>query len=184
MNFVEPIRNLEDIELMSQYLKEWNLRNYILFIVGINTGFRISDIVELRVGDIRGWYIVKRERKTKKIQKIRMSVELKKELNQFTKGMKANDYLFKSRKGKNRHITPQMGYLIVKSAAEDLGIHNIGTHSMRKTFGYHHYRKHKDLALLMDQFNHSSPQITKRYIGLNQDQKDRTLAKFSLGIIK
>ena len=160
MNYVEPIRSLDDIELMSSYLKDWNKRNYILFIVGINTGLRISDIVELRVHDIRGWYIVKRERKTKKVQKIRMNVKFKKELMDYVKDMKPNDYLFKSRNGKNKHITTQMGYLI-----------------------YHHYRKHKDLALLMDQFNHASVAITKRYIGLNQDRKDQTLANFSLGIL-
>ena len=148
MNYVEPIRSLDDIELMSSYLKDWNKRNYILFIVGINTGLRISDIVELRVHDIRGWYIVKRERKTKKVQKIRMNVKFKKELMDYVKDMKPNDYLFKSRNGKNKHITTQMGYLIVKTAAEDCGIENVGSHSMRKTFGYHHYRKHKDLALL------------------------------------
>ena len=183
MNYVEPIRSLDDIELMSSYLKDWNKRNYILFIVGINTGLRISDIVELRVHDIRGWYIVKRERKTKKVQKIRMNVKFKKELMDYVKDMKPNDYLFKSRNGKNKHITTQMGYLIVKTAAEDCGIENVGSHSMRKTFGYHHYRKHKDLALLMDQFNHASVAITKRYIGLNQDRKDQTLANFSLGIL-
>ena len=183
MNYVEPIRSEDDIELMSEYLKEWNPRNYLLFLVGINTGLRIGDIVRLQVADIRGWYIVKRERKTKKIQKIRMNMPLKREIEKFIKGKKPSDYIFQSRNGKNKHITTQMGYLIIKSAAEDCGVENIGTHSMRKTFGYHYYKKHKDLAMLMDLFNHSSPMITKRYIGLNQDQKDKTMSNFKLGFV-
>ena len=52
---------------------------------------------------------------------------------------------------------------------------------MRKTFGYHYYQKYKDIAMLMELFNHASAAITKRYIGINQDQQDRALANFRLG---
>ncbi|MBO8430908.1 site-specific integrase, partial [Spirochaetes bacterium] len=57
---------------------------------------------------------------------------------------------------------------------------NIGTHSMRKSFGYHHYKQFKDVAMLQMIFNHSSPQITLRYIGINQDQIDNSYRQFEL----
>lgn len=181
MNYVEPIRNIDDVNMMCDYLKEWNYRNYLLFLVGINTGLRISDIVNLKVSNIRGHYIVVVEKKTKKRNRVKMNSLLKKEIDQYIKGKKVGDYLFQSRKGRNKPITRQAAYLIVKIAAEDCGIENVGTHTMRKTFGYHYYKKHKDIAMLMDIFNHASPKITKVYIGIDQDQKDRARASFRLG---
>ena len=56
----------------------------------------------------------------------------------------------------------------------------VGTHTMRKTFGYHHYQKFKDVAMLQKIFNHSSPQITLRYIGIEQDQIDESYSNFIL----
>lgn len=56
----------------------------------------------------------------------------------------------------------------------------IGTHSMRKTFGYHHYQQFKDIALLQKIFNHSSQLITLRYIGIDQEQIDYTYNNFVL----
>lgn len=57
---------------------------------------------------------------------------------------------------------------------------NIGTHTLRKTFGYFHYKRYKDVALLQQLFNHASPSITLRYIGITQDEIDDTLADFFL----
>ncbi|HEM3172938.1 TPA: site-specific integrase [Streptococcus suis] len=181
MNYVEPIRSTEDIDMMCDYLREWNERNYIMFLIGINTSLRISDIVILKVSNIRGHYIIVIEKKTKKRKRIKMNSLLKREIERYIKGKKVGDYLFQSRKGKNKPITRQAAYCIIKIAALDCGIENVGTHTMRKTFGYHYYKKHKDIAMLMDLFNHSSPAITKRYIGINQDQQDRAFASFKLG---
>lgn len=181
MNYVEPIRSKEDIDMMCDYLREWNYRNYLLFLIGINTGLRISDIVNLKVSNIRGYYIIAIERKTKKRKRVKMNSLVKREVDRYIKGKKVSEYLFQSRKGKNQPITRQAAYCIIKIAAEDCGIENVGTHTMRKTFGYQYYQKHKDIAMLMDLFNHASPMITKRYIGINQDQQDRALASFRLG---
>lgn len=56
----------------------------------------------------------------------------------------------------------------------------VGTHTMRKTFGYHYYKRTKDVATLMEIFNHSAPSITKRYIGITQDEIDKSLEDFML----
>lgn len=72
-------------------------------------------------------------------------------------------------------------YSIIKEACVLAGIEaHIGTHTMRKTFGYHHYKKFRDLALLQKIFNHSNPQITLRYIGIEQDQIENSYSNFIL----
>lgn len=180
MNYVEPIRSKDDIQAIKDYLYEWNERNYMLFVFGINTGLRISDFVKLRVKDVSGWHIRLRERKTGKEKRIKITPVLKKELRQYVQDKKAHQFLFPSRKGSNKPLTRQAAYLIIKMAAEELGIENVGTHTMRKTFGYHYYKKYKDVAMLMELFNHASPQITLKYIGIRQDQIDLTMSRFGL----
>ena len=70
-------------------------------------------------------------------------------------------------------------YYIIRTACEEAGLEDkFGTHTMRKTFGYHHYKKFKDVAMLQKIFNHSSPEITLRYIGIEQDEIDESYANF------
>ncbi len=83
MNFVQPIRDPEQIQQLKDYFKEKSLRNYILFIVGINTGLRISDILKLKLGDVKGSHISMREKKTGKQKRIEITTVLKRELKWF-----------------------------------------------------------------------------------------------------
>ena len=83
MNFVQPIRDPEQIQHLKEYFKEKSLRNYILFIMGINTGLRISDILKLKVGDVKGSHISMREKKTGKQKRIQITAALKRELKWF-----------------------------------------------------------------------------------------------------
>jgi integrase len=71
-------------------------------------------------------------------------------------------------------------YRILNKAAKNIGIGEIGTHTLRKTFGYLFYQKTKDVALLQELFNHSAPSITLRYIGINQDLMDNAMDDFKL----
>lgn len=79
MTRVQPIRDKDLLQDMKQYYKETNERNYILFLIGIHTGLRISDILKLRVRDVQGWNIILKEKKTKKYQEVKMPSELKKQ---------------------------------------------------------------------------------------------------------
>jgi len=104
-----------------------------------------------------------------------------------------NDYVFRSRKGSNSHITRQQAYRILNSAAETVGLigrddntniiisGEIGTHTLRKTFGYHAYQNGTSLELLMDIFNHSSKSQTLRYIGITEEQKKEVYLQSNLG---
>ncbi|WP_214873267.1 tyrosine-type recombinase/integrase, partial [Exiguobacterium sp. s140] len=75
-------------------------------------------------------------------------------------------------------ISRVQAYRIMKEAGEALGMENVGTHSLRKSFGYHFYQKNKDIAMLQDIFNHSSERVTKIYIGIAQDEIDRAMDDF------
>ncbi|RBP59301.1 phage integrase family protein [Alkalibaculum bacchi] len=182
MNFVQPIRNPEKIEEMKIILIKNNYRDYFLFYFGINTGLRISDIIDLKVKDVLGrdhiTLIEKKTKNTKKTKRFLINNDLKFEIKKYTQGMNDNDYLFPSQKG--GHIKRVRAYEILTEAAEKVGITEIGTHTLRKTFGYHFYKQYKDIAMLQMIFGHSSASITLRYIGIEQDQIDGVLKDFSL----
>lgn len=178
MNFVQPIRDHEKIEEIKAYLKATNDRNYMLFMIGINTGLRISDILKLKVKDVSGQYISMREKKTGKQKRMRITPDLKRALKHYLSNKLEDEYLILSRQGKNQALSRSSAYRILRSVAEQFGLDEIGTHTLRKTFGYHFYQQTKNTALLMDIFNHSSEKVTLRYIGINQDMKDRAMSRF------
>ncbi|MDW0112219.1 site-specific integrase [Sporosarcina saromensis] len=179
MNFVNPIRDLDRIEAMKKYLKEKSQRNYILFTLGINSGLRISDILPLKVGDVnKRLYFVITEQKTKKRKEVQMTPLLRRELRKYTEGKDDDEYLFQSREGINRPISRSMAYKILREAAEFVGLDSIGTHTLRKTFGYHFYQKYKDPVMLMELFNHTEEKTTLRYIGVTQDALNQAMERF------
>lgn len=91
------------------------------------------------------------------------------------------DYLFKGRNGENKPISRVIAYMIINQACKKAHItDNVGTHTLRKTFGYHHYQTFHDVAILQYLLNHSSPSITLRYIGITQDNVEDTLKQFEL----
>ncbi|WP_142829024.1 site-specific integrase [Planococcus soli] len=181
MNYVQPIRDKELLEAIKKHLKEKNERNYMLFNFGINTGLRISDLLNFKKEDVFGkQQLVLVERKTKKRKFLPISKRLQVELKRYCKDMENGDYLFPSRQGVNQPVCRQRAYQMLRETAEEFGLEHIGTHTLRKTFGYHFYKKKKDVAILQEIFNHSSPDITLRYIGINQDSINEALSDFNL----
>ena len=181
MKTVQPIRSTEEIQAMKSELLKKGYRDYLLFMVGINTGLRISDILKLKVSDVRGkTHITIKEQKTGKTKKALITQQLRQDLDNFTALMGSEEYLFQSRNGNNQPITRVQAYRILTQAAANVGLEEIGTHTLRKTFGYHHYQQNKDVALLQELFNHSAPSVTLRYIGINQDNMDESMKNFSL----
>jgi len=181
MNKVEPIREKEKIAELKKILYQQSYRNYILFVLGINTGLRISDMLQIKVEDVRGkTHIVLKEQKTSKNKKFLINSNLRRELSDYTADMADHEYLFQSRIGQNKPLSRFQAYRIFSEAGRKAGLESIGCHSTRKTFGYHHYKENKDVALLQKLFNHSSPSITLDYIGITQDIMDESIEKFSL----
>jgi len=182
MNFVQPIRDKEKINQIKTELKKSGYRDYLLFVAGINTGLRISDLIKLKTKDIRNkTHIVIKEEKTEKTRRFLINNILKEYFDEYINNLPDEEYIFKSRQGGNKPLTRVQAYRIINQAVKKIGItDHIGTHTLRKTFGYHHYQTYKDVAILQDIFNHSAPSITLRYIGINDDLKDKSIQNFNL----
>lgn len=180
MKVVQPIRDKKKIAKMIKILSESNMRDCMLFEMGIYTGLRISDILKFKVRDVKGQSeIYIQEQKTSKPKIIPYNDELLNDLKLYIKNMDDDDYLFSSRKGNNVPISRVQAYRILNAAASKVGLEEIGTHTMRKTFGYWHYKKFNDIALLQIIFNHSSQGITLKYIGITQDKINESVKKMS-----
>lgn len=179
MEFVQPIRDLKQIETIKKLLKQQNLRDYCLFVLGINSGLRISDLLKLIVTDVIANGKIKdrirlREKKTNKFKDFPLSDKAKQAIKEYLKTRKYSDNepLFLSRKNKGFLLRGQ-AYKIINNVAKSVGIkEKIGTHTLRKTFGYHAYNNGYDITLIQKLFNHSSPSVTLRYIGITQDELD------------
>ena len=181
MQSVEPIRTKRQIERIKEVLKLKRERDFLLFVLGINCGLRISDLLRLRISDVKDkTHIEILEQKTGKYRRFPITPTIKGLLQNYIKNKGAEEWLFDSQKG-HQAITRIQAYRIIKNACKKAGIvEHVGTHSLRKTFGYHLYKQTKDVALLQNILNHSSPNITLRYIGINQDIIDSNLNAFAL----
>lgn len=180
MNTVEPIKDIELVYDIADYLRARSERNYVLFMFGIYSGLRISDILKFRVRDVKYKnYIYIREKKTKKEKRFAMNQDLKEILAEYIKGKQDYEFLFKSRKGINKPITRECAYSILSNAGKAFGLESIGTHTLRKTFGYFLYQETKDAVTIKEILNHTHISDTLRYIGVNQDHKDSIMKKLS-----
>ena len=206
MNVVQPIRDKTKLEMLKYELKKTGIRNYLLFLTGLNSGMRVSDVVNLNRDNIRDEnnnmreHITIIEQKTGKLKKFPLVNGLRAEMEKYTENMPQGEYLFKSQKGDNKPTTtqdvvydqgsastsvlslnPATGQVrLLNNAAKNIGLEEIGTHTMRKTFGYFFYKQYKDVAKLQKILNHSSPSITLIYIGIDQDEIDESYAGFSI----
>ena len=151
--------------------------------MGIRSGLRISDILKLKVKDVREadgrirTHLVTKEKKTSKRKRIKLHSEIKKALAEYIANKDDEAYLIKSNKKDkfkdNKPLSRQRAWEVMKVASEFVGLNEIGCHTLRKTFGYHYYQQTKDIALLMYLFNHSKSEITLRYIGITDDMMDK-----------
>lgn len=175
---VDPFKNKKDIEKMKQYLKgKDNLRDYTIFVVGINVGLRAGDLLSLKWADVLNENgtikdnLLITEEKTSKTKELTLNNSVKDALSEYLKSLQGleSDYVFSSRKG-NEHLQVRSLHRIIKQATRDLNIKgNYGTHSLRKTFGYHRYKAGIPLETLQKMFNHSSQAITLKYIGITKE---------------
>lgn len=182
MNTVEPIRDKGTVVDIGEYMKEKSMRNYVMYMIGIYSGLRISDILSLRVRDVRGVDVITvTEQKTGKEKRFPVGRDLKKVITEYIRDKKDYEYLIKSTMPGvyNKPITRQQAYKILNDAGRKFGVENLGTHSMRKTFGYHFYKQTGNLGMLMKIFNHASEYVTLAYIGAAQDDMMSAMKRFS-----
>lgn len=173
-------------------------RNKMMFLIGINIGIRASDLCNLRYnffmnddGTFKDGYKLqpKKTRKTGKFVPLYFNQTVKKAITDYVKEYpieSLDDYLFKSRKGSNP-ISEKTLWDIMNKAGIEAGIkQNLGSHSLRKTFGrfiYHNSEdKNNSLVILQTIFNHSSPAVTSKYIGLTDDEVCSVFNSLDLGL--
>ena len=184
LEFVQPIRDKKQIDTIKKILHASSIRDYCLFTLGINSGLRISDLLNLKISNVVDGSgklrerITIREKKTNKTKDFPLGEVARKAVAEYLKtrlNYKPDDPLFLSQKRSSGPAALQrdQAYKIINAAAKAINIgEKIGTHTLRKTFGYHAYKSGVSIEVIQKLFNHSAPSTTLRYIGLTQDDLD------------
>ena len=177
----EPIRDRNMLRQFADYwLKKGNLRNYVLIVLGVSTALRIGDLLRLKWSDVYDAecgdffsHITLTEQKTGKHKVIALNKQAVNALNLYLPNSCGN-FIFASNRKDGRAITRVQAWRIIRIAAEAVDLDGrIGCHSLRKTFGYFAWRNGTLPTVLMDIYNHSSYEVTRRYLGISQDDRDK-----------
>jgi integrase len=181
MSTTQPIRSKRQVrELAAYFLKRGEIRNHVLVVMGVHTALRISDLLRLAWNDVydfeRGRVresVSIAEKKTGKSKLVAINSRIRAALALYAHAAVRGRALFASRKGAGKAIGRIQAYRIVRAAAEALGFAGrVSCHSLRKTFGYHAWKSGISPAVIMEIYNHSSFAVTRRYLGVTQDDKD------------
>lgn len=196
MSTTQPIKDKAELErFKNYYLERENERNYLLVTIGLNTALRISDILKLKWKDVYNiskkkykTHINVQEQKTGKQNMVAMNISVKKALQKLVKSefgkeknIQPEMYIFRSSRSENTALSRTQAFRIIKEAAKGIGLEeHISCHSLRKTFGYFAWKQGVPPAMLMSIYNHSSYQITKRYLCIEQEDRDEVFMKINL----
>lgn len=144
------VKPIKDKEVLNQFASELlknkhGQRDYIIFVFGIFTGLRISDILNLKVDDVKGKLktdiVEKKTEKKRTLNLMQLTNQIIKYLNEEHDG--ESKWLFPSPRNNMKPLASHQFYKIMQKTAESLGLDYIETHSLRKTFGYSYYKKQR-----------------------------------------
>ena len=199
MKITQPIRDIAELKKVKRYYREVkpNKRNSLLVVCGLNTALRISDILKLRWKDVYNENLLSfkshidvKEQKTGKKTTVFINKNLKEAFASFLKDIIAKkgklcevmeQFIFLGQKSTDKPISRIQAFRIISEAAKKcLLSHKVSCHSLRKTFGYHAWKKGVSPALLTSIYNHSSYKITTRYLGIEQDDRDEVFELVNL----
>jgi integrase len=178
---VDPIRDIKDVKAISSLTKD-KPRDHLLFVMGVNNGLRAGDLLKLKVGDVRhlkvGDTLTIKESKTQKDNIVVINKTVYKALREYLDKVSLGDrdFLFASRKG-NSHLQSQAVSKLVKKWTRAINLRgNYGSHSLRKTWGYIQRTVHGvGFEIICKRYNHTSPAITMRYLGIEDKEVHSTL---------
>lgn len=184
---VDPIRSISHVKSISKYLAD-KPRDRLLFIMGVNNGLRSGDLLKLKVGQIKdlkpGEYLEIKEGKTGKENILVINKAVYKAIRNYMEKLKPHDedYLFKSRKG-DGPISIQAVNNSIKRWAQAINLKgNYGAHTLRKTWGYIQRVKYGvGFEIICKRFNHSSPAVTMRYLGIEDKEVKAILTNNVIG---
>lgn len=188
MKTTKPIKSLKDARKLKQYyLKRGEYRNYLLITVCLNSALRISDVLSLKWEDVYNTksnilktHLVLMEQKTGKKTEILINSAMGSAFATYVQNCNLQNksgYIFVGKNGSQ--ITRMQAYRIIHLGGKSIGL-DISCHSLRKTFGYHAWKKGVPPVMLMKIYNHSTFSVTKRYLGIEQDDKDEVFESVEL----
>ena len=187
MSTTEPIRSKEQLKALAEYfLNHKQYRNYAMLVTGTCTALRISDLLNLKWSDVYDFdrrvfrsHLLLTEQKTGKTKAVALNKQVVSALA-LSFPERHGSYIFSSRSGKP--ISRIQAWRILHEAARILGIDGvIGCHSLRKTWGYHAWASQEvSPVVIMDIYNHSNYAVTRRYLGVAQDDLDNAYLKTEL----
>ena len=187
MAAAEPIRDKKLLNQIAEYwLKLGNFRNYVLIVFGACTALRISDLLKLKWEDVYDEeskdfrsHVTLKEKKTGKKKTVALNPKAIEALRLYFP-RKRGEFIFISNRGE-KAISRVQAWRVIRAAAEAIrAAGRIACHSLRKTFGYFAWKKGIMPVILMDIFNHSSFEITRRYLGITQDDRDDVYLNMAL----
>lgn len=185
----DPIRDKRELKALANYfLKRGELRNYCFVVLGAHTALRVSDLLALTWADVydddRGCFrdhLVVTEQKTGKSRCIALNREALHALVVYFPHHQGK-YIFSNHRRNEQPISRVQAWRIVRGAAKELGLTgHIGCHSLRKTWGYNAWCRAKIRPeVIMMVYNHSSFAVTRRYLGITQDDLDQAYCQIRL----
>lgn len=181
-NTMQPLRDKKLIdEMKSWLLKNKDYKYYFFFTLGLNCGLRVSDLVTLRVSDVKNKsFLVTRVKKTGRELRIPLNPYIQQEIAKYVAGKKETDCLFPSRVGHNKPITRQAASDVMTDLKKAFDLDDFNNHSMRKTFAYWYFKQNKDVYFLMKLFGHKTQEQTLDYIGILEDEIAKTMETFAI----
>ncbi len=186
MSEVQAVKDLDTIRLIGHLLeRRFSKQVSDVWHVGLNLALRISDLLAIRFCDIQEDRLILKEGKTGKTANIPLNLKTQERIKRIQQEHPNHEYLFQSfrnRQAINRVAHPISRRYVTRAFAEvgqELNL-KLGTHSMRKTRGYHLYQNTKDIARVMKMLRHSSEGVTLRYIGITQEDVDKDFVELEI----
>jgi integrase len=181
MAAAQPIRSKKEIRgLAAYYLSRGEIRNYTFIVLGLHTALRVSDLLRLTWDDVYDFvhqnirlHVRLVEKKTGKAKIIALNTVAIKALKLFARQSARKGRFLIENKHTKKAISRIQAYRLVRDAAAAIGIGRVSCHSLRKTFGYFAWKSGVSSAVIMEIYNHSSLEVTRRYLGVTQDDKDK-----------
>ena len=189
MAATQPIRDKGDVRaITAYYLDRGQIRNYVLIVLGIHTALRVGDLLRLCWDDVydfgnrrvlRTVDVV--ESKTGKNKTVALNRAAVSALTLFAAQAARPGRFIIENTATGNAISRIQAYRIVRAAAESLQLQDrVSCHSLRKTFGYHAWKGGVSPVIIMEVYNHSSLDVTRRYLGITQDDKNSAYLSLDL----
>ncbi|WP_027340636.1 tyrosine-type recombinase/integrase [Halonatronum saccharophilum] len=192
-NRMDPIRDKEKIGAIKDMLRSggrW--RDYVLFVCGINFGLRIGDLLRIQIKDVvdlenkikDNLEIIEQKTGKRNIVKINRGAKdaLSLLINRTNITANRNNYLIYNLRNKSKSISRIQAYKLVRKWCYNVGLTElaVGTHTLRKTWGYHAHKQGISIEVIQAKYKHSSTSTTRHYLGIEQKDVNEAYDKVNL----